>query len=256
MREGPARTPLRILLAEDDAVNQEVALRLLGKFGYEADVVENGLGAIEALEREPYDVVLMDIQMPELDGLEATRRIVERWPAPTRPRIIALTANATLADREACFEAGMDDYVAKPIRPDELVAALARARPLTGLVETSAGESAVLDRAALDRLRDTVGEEFVGELVATFLGDAPGQLATLRGALERGDVEQARRAAHTLKSNAATFGAESLSELCRRLEEKAKSGVLAGGVELVGQAEVEYGRVEAALTALDGGGAE
>jgi signal transduction histidine kinase/CheY-like chemotaxis protein/HPt (histidine-containing phosphotransfer) domain-containing protein len=256
-RQQPAPTPLRILLAEDNAVNQKVALRLLGQLGYEADVAENGLGAIEALERQPYDVLLMDVQMPELDGLEATRRIVERWPAGSRPRIIAMTANAMLEDREACLEAGMDDYVAKPIRPDELVAALGRARPLGSAAGTATdgGQGSVLDRAAFDRLQESVGEEFVGELVGTFLGDAPTQLATLRSALERGDAEEARRAAHTLKSNAATFGAMDLSELCRRLEEQAKTGVLAADEELVGQAEAEYGRVEAALTALDQRGA-
>jgi CheY-like chemotaxis protein len=133
--EQPGHMPLRILLAEDNAVNQKLALLLLGKLGYEADVAENGFEAIEALERRPYDVVLMDVQMPELDGLEATRRIVERWPAGNRPRIIAMTANAMLEDRDACLQAGMDDYVAKPIRPDELAAALGRARPLAGRVE-------------------------------------------------------------------------------------------------------------------------
>jgi PAS domain S-box-containing protein len=124
--------PLRILVAEDNAVNQRLALLLLEKMGYRADVAGNGLEALEALDRQQYDVVLMDVQMPELDGLEATRCISERWPAGSRPRIIAMTANAMLEDREACFEAGMDDYVAKPIRPDELSAALARVRPVTG----------------------------------------------------------------------------------------------------------------------------
>jgi HPt (histidine-containing phosphotransfer) domain-containing protein len=117
----------------------------------------------------------------------------------------------------------------------------------------SAGPGAVLDGNVLDRLRDAVGEEFVRELVATFLGDAPAQLATLRGAVERGDADEARRAAHTLKSNGATFGAEGFSELCRQLEEKAKAGVLAGGDELIGQAEAEYVRVEAALAELGEG---
>jgi CheY-like chemotaxis protein len=126
---GPAVSPLRILLAEDNAVNQRVALRVLDKLGYQADVAENGLAALEALERRPYDVVLMDVQMPELDGLDASRRICERWPPESRPRIIAMTANAMLEDREACFEAGMDDYVAKPVRPEELAQALARVRP-------------------------------------------------------------------------------------------------------------------------------
>ena len=121
---------LRILLAEDNAVNQKVALRILEKLGYRADVASNGLEALEALERQQYDVVLMDVQMPELDGLDASRRICERWPAESRPRIIAMTANALLEDRDACFAAGMDDYVAKPVRPEELATALSRARPL------------------------------------------------------------------------------------------------------------------------------
>jgi PAS domain S-box-containing protein len=127
---------LRILLAEDNAVNQQLALLLLKKLGHRADVASNGVEVLEALERQPYDVVLMDVQMPELDGLEATRHICERWPSGTRPRIIAMTANAMLEDRDACFKAGMDDYVAKPIRPEELAAALARSRPLARPAES------------------------------------------------------------------------------------------------------------------------
>jgi CheY-like chemotaxis protein len=123
-----ARHPLRILLAEDNAVNQKLALRLLERMGYAAHVAANGLEAITALEVTPYDVVLMDIQMPELDGLEASRRIRSRWP-DRRVRIVAMTANAMEGDREACIAAGMDDYVSKPIRPDELAAALAAAGP-------------------------------------------------------------------------------------------------------------------------------
>lgn len=128
---APTASSLRILLAEDNAVNQKVALRLLERLGYGADVASNGLEALEALERRPYDVILMDIQMPELDGLDASRRICERWPPDTRPRIIAMTANAMAEDREACLAAGMDDYVAKPIRSDELETALSRARVRT-----------------------------------------------------------------------------------------------------------------------------
>ena len=121
-----ARHPLKILLAEDNAVNQKLALRLLERMGYAVDVAGDGLQAIEALERDGYDVVLMDVQMPELDGLEATRRIRTRWPG-SGLRIIAMTANAMAEDREACLAAGMDDYVSKPIRVEELVAALERA---------------------------------------------------------------------------------------------------------------------------------
>jgi len=120
------RLPLRILLAEDNAVNQKLALRLLAQLGYQADVAANGLEAIAALERQRYDVLLMDVQMPELDGLDATRRICERWPLAERPRIVAMTANAMQGDREVCLEAGMDDYISKPIHTAELVAALSR----------------------------------------------------------------------------------------------------------------------------------
>jgi CheY-like chemotaxis protein len=127
-----ALPPLRILVAEDNAVNQKVALRLLKQLGFGADVVWNGLEALEALERKSYDVVLMDVQMPELDGLDASRRIGERMAPDERPRIIAMTANALPEDREACLAAGMDDYVAKPIRPDELAAALRRVEPRRG----------------------------------------------------------------------------------------------------------------------------
>ena len=119
-----ARHPLRILLAEDNVVNQKLALRLLQQMGYRADLASNGVEAIESIERQPYDVVLMDVQMPEMDGLEAARRITQRWPANARPRIVAMTANAMQGDREACLAAGMDDYITKPIRVEQLIASL------------------------------------------------------------------------------------------------------------------------------------
>ena len=117
------RHPLRILVAEDNVVNQKLALRVLQQMGYRADLASNGIEAIESVERQTYDVVLMDVQMPEMDGLDATRRIVARWPLD-RPRIVAMTANAMQGDREQCLAAGMDDYVTKPIRVGALVQAL------------------------------------------------------------------------------------------------------------------------------------
>jgi CheY-like chemotaxis protein len=116
---------LKILLAEDNLVNQKLALRLLQQMGYRADIAANGLEAVESVERQPYDVVLMDVQMPEMDGLEATRQI--RKQGLRQPHIIAMTANAMQGDREICLAAGMDDYVAKPIQAKELVYALERA---------------------------------------------------------------------------------------------------------------------------------
>ena len=124
------RHPLRILLVEDNAVNQKLALRLLSRMGYQADVAANGLEAIAAVERQGYDLVLMDVQMPEMDGLEATRHIVEHVAAERRPRIVAMTANAMDGDREECIDAGMEGYISKPIRVDELVAAVLGAPPV------------------------------------------------------------------------------------------------------------------------------
>jgi len=124
--ELAARHPLRILLAEDNVVNQKLALRLLQQMGYRADLASNGVEAIESVQRQTYDVVLMDVQMPEMDGLEASKAIAARWGARERPRIVAMTANAMQGDRDLCIAAGMDDYVTKPIRVDALVEALTR----------------------------------------------------------------------------------------------------------------------------------
>lgn len=232
-------------------MNQKVALRLLERLGYRADVAWDGLEALEALERQPYDVVLMDVQMPELDGLDASRRICERWPPGLRPRIIAMTANVRPEDREACFSAGMDDYLSKPIRPDELARALRHVRPLRERAEASSDDAGVtLAAAALEKLRELGGDDFVGELIDTFLAEAPSLLATLRRALEQDEADEAQRAAHTLKSNGATFGAEDFSELCRELEARAKDGRLEGAEQLVDRIDEECARLQEALAAL------
>jgi CheY-like chemotaxis protein len=119
-----SRHPLRILLAEDNVVNQKLALRILQQMGYRADLASNGLEAVESVERQAYDVVLMDVQMPEMDGLEAARKICARWGPAERPRIVAMTANAMQGDRDLCLASGMDDYLTKPIRVERLVEAL------------------------------------------------------------------------------------------------------------------------------------
>ncbi|MBI2841325.1 MAG: response regulator [Acidobacteria bacterium] len=121
--------PLRILVAEDNTINQKLMFRLLSRLGYHADVAANGMEALESLRRQPYDVILMDVQMPEMDGTDAARAIINGWPTPQRPRIVALTAAATKEDRDGCLAAGMDDYLSKPVRMDELVAALRRCAP-------------------------------------------------------------------------------------------------------------------------------
>jgi PAS domain S-box-containing protein len=246
-------SPLRILLAEDNAVNQKVALALLERLGYRADVAWNGVEALAALERRRYDVVLMDVQMPEVDGLDASRRICERWPREGRPRIIAMTANALLEDREACFAAGMDDYLAKPIRPKELAEALSRARPLGNNGRSTGEGAAQLEASALESLRELGGDDFIGEVVGTFLANAPSLMASLRGALQRGDAGELRRTAHTLKSNGQTFGASRFAELCHELEERARSGELDGAGELADRIDHEYAALAEALVPLQAG---
>jgi CheY-like chemotaxis protein/HPt (histidine-containing phosphotransfer) domain-containing protein len=273
-QEGPVerlaeRVPLRVLVAEDNAVNQQLALLVLQKLGYRAEVTANGLEALQALEREPYDVVLMDVQMPTMDGLEATRRIHQRWPEGRRPHVIAATASAMQEEREACLAAGMDDYLSKPIRVEELAAALRRCRPHIAPQPPApaggSGEGAqvpperepqgqpaiagVLHPPALERLVETIGDErtLLTTLISTFLSDAPRLVAAARRGLEHGRTDEIRRAAHTLKSNGATFGATSLSELSRQLEALARSGILEGADELIAGIEMEYERVRIAL---------
>ncbi|HEX9015098.1 MAG TPA: response regulator [Chloroflexota bacterium] len=275
------KKPLRILLAEDNATNQKLALRLLERMSYTADVVSNGLEAISALERQPYDVVMMDVQMPEMDGLEATRQIRRGMAAGRQPHIIAMTANAMQGDREACLAAGMNDYVSKPIRVDELVRALERGHPLGAVHDEGhhrgeepsrteghagpgesadpadeapggPGQVASLDQAALANLMSVLGGEFryLEELIDSFLQDAPKLLAELKGYVEAGDVEGTRRIAHSLKSNGADMGAADFSSLCRDLELLARSGTLDGAADLFAQTAAEYEKVRRALEAV------
>jgi signal transduction histidine kinase/CheY-like chemotaxis protein len=248
VRTAPAPS-LRILIAEDSPVNQQVALGLLARLGYGADVVGNGREAVAAVEREQYDVVLMDVNMPELDGLEATRQICERRRDGARPRIVAMTASAMAEDREACFAAGMDDFLPKPIRLEALGEALRRARPEPDRI----GAAAELDEVALDNLEQFGSESFLGELIDTFVTDTTRLLAALRRSLDDGDAQELRRAAHTLRSYGETFGAADFSQLCRQLEERGKREELAGAAGLVDDIEVEFGRLQEALAARRSG---
>jgi GAF domain-containing protein/DNA-binding response OmpR family regulator len=245
------RHPLRILVAEDNVVNQRLALRLLEKLGYRADVAANGLEALEAVERQRYDLVLMDVQMPEMDGVEATRHILERSTDGERPWIVAMTAEVMRGDREGFLAAGMNDYVAKPIRPQELVAAITRT-PSRGRVDEMAGAEAArpaVDPSVLARLAESMGgdDAFVAELIDQFVTDSPALVTAARHGVEAGDADEVRRAAHTLKSNAATFGANELADRSSRLEAAAKTGTLDDGLALTEAIADELERVHAAL---------
>lgn len=254
--------PLRILLAEDNVVNQKVALRTLARLGYRADVAANGVEVIDALTRQSYDVILMDIQMPEMDGVEAAYVINKRWPAIIKPRIVAMTANALPRDRETYLNAGMDDYISKPVLVGELIAALERCRPLNErslcleqekrAVQDS-NPMAHFDPAALKHLQAMMGDdspETLNELIGIFLEATPQLLNEIRQAIARGDAAALRHAAHTLKSSSASMGACSLATLCAELEALGKSGSLVGAAERMAVCERDFARLKDDLEAI------
>ncbi len=228
-REAPAALAgARVLVAEDNAINRKVVSRVLEKLGCRPEVAANGREAVEAYRRGSYDLVLMDCQMPELDGYEATAEIrrIEAAAGKHVP-IVALTANAIKGDRERCLQAGMDDYLAKPIRPDQLremlrvhygrsVTAAQRVRE-----ERAATDSSPLDARALQLLEEIADEPgFVGKILRGFLRDAAASHAELEEAAAAGDETRLVTVAHRLKSSAAVVGADGVAVVCRRLEER------------------------------------
>jgi signal transduction histidine kinase/CheY-like chemotaxis protein len=248
--------PLRILLAEDHLLNQRVALRMLERLGYWAEVATNGLEVLERLTQAPYDVILMDVQMPEMNGLDASRAICARWPASERPRIIAMTAEAMEGDREICLAAGMDDYVVKPVSLEQLKRALGECRPLAprpGAPEGShreLGPDEVLDRSVFHQLGEDLGDvEALKDAVRVFLNGTPGLIAALRDAATQGDAAAVQRAAHTLKASSAMLGALELSRCCEELERSTRTESVKSAPARVADIEAIYRSVELALRA-------
>jgi len=261
------RLPLRILMAEDLVVNQKLLHLLLGKFGYRADTAANGLEVLKALERQPYDLILMDVQMPEMDGLEASRRIHRDLPPERIPRIVALTANAMREDQEACMDAGMDDYLAKPIHPVALSVALTRAgewtqkrretRAMAGVSEPSVPESPVpaaesalaelspservIEPAMLAELRSM--RDILPELIEMFRSEVRVRLDTLRVALETGDAEQVRQLAHGVRGAAASMGGSALAAACGHLEAIGRAGTVEGAEALLPEVESRFAQL-------------
>jgi two-component system, sensor histidine kinase and response regulator len=238
---------LRILVVEDHAINQKVTLSMLQRLGYHADIAANGRLALAALHQVPYDTILMDVQMPEMDGLEATRRIRADWPATEQPRIIAMTAAAFLEDRELCLAAGMDDYISKPFTLGDLSTALEKCRPRVAepaaaglpLVTTEAPaedaspppsrsappapqeEVPRFDPERLSVLLASLGEDegpLIAEIIGDYLEDSATYVAGLQAAAAAHDAETLRRMAHTLKSSSASVGAMQVSDLSKALE--------------------------------------
>jgi signal transduction histidine kinase/DNA-binding NarL/FixJ family response regulator/HPt (histidine-containing phosphotransfer) domain-containing protein len=225
-----SRFPLRLLLADDNVINQKVGLSVLQKLGYRADLAANGLEVVKALEQKAYDIILLDVQMPEMDGLEAARQIVQRWPEGKRPRIIAMTGNALLGDREKCLEAGMDDYISKPVRIGELQAALEKwGAKLVKKTDTSfftkqGITKTLLDQTLIEELRGMppAGGAMLKELIALFLEHAPERIAQINHFVN--DPQKMAFHAHALKSMSLNLGANRIAQLCQKIEEMAHSG--------------------------------
>jgi CheY-like chemotaxis protein/HPt (histidine-containing phosphotransfer) domain-containing protein len=240
----PKFADARVLLVEDNAVNQEVARRMLSTMGLRAQVAENGVEAVERIQRESFDLVLMDCQMPLMDGYEATEAI-RRWEQEThreRLAIVAMTANAMQGDRERCLAAGMDDYVAKPIKRAVLSAALARwlksDSPSAGVEQESIVDSETisveqhLDMAAVAQLRELFDGD-ITDVVTTYVRDTPEQLKAIANALAKRDYVVVQRAAHSLKSSSFSLGAHIVGKLAEKIEAIARStGDLTDAAEL------------------------
>ncbi len=253
------RLPLRLLLADDNPINQKVGLSVLQKLGYRADLANNGLEVLKALEQKAFDVLFLDVQMPEMDGLEAARQICQRWPVEKRPAIIAMTGNALMGDRERCLAAGMDDYISKPVRVGELQAALERWGPLkrrkmdTTFMRRSNIVQAqdLLDLSMIEELRAMPPENGVSmlrELVDLFLQGAPERLHQISQSLTE-PVNLAFHA-HALKSMSLNLGAKRIVELCRKLEELAHQESLADAPALFQELQVAFDQTKTQLLPL------
>jgi signal transduction histidine kinase/CheY-like chemotaxis protein len=251
LKESTKMSPKLILLAEDNIVNQKVAARQLQKLGYRADLVANGLEALEALERIPYDLVLMDCQMPEMDGYEATAEIRRREGDAKHTPIVAMTANALEGDREKCIAAGMDDYVSKPVKPEELGAVLGRllSKGDAGFKEDAVTPQQTSPPVDMERLLLALGdepEELAGILDAYFaqMSESLGKLAL---AIESGNAREVNSISHNCAGVSANCGIVALVEPLRELERRGRENELEGAAALSARVGKEFSRVRTFL---------
>ena len=250
------RHPLRILVAEDNLVNQQLAIHILKHLGYRADVVGNGQEVLQVLDRQSYDVVLMDIQMPEMDGLTAAREICAQYPSQERPYIIAVTANAMQGDRERCLEAGMSDYVSKPIRREELINALSKCPRLVQEIVQPLSVSRteeVLDKEFLENLIQMLGtswESRIQKIVKTYIEESSQLAHRISVALDQSDQGSFRQAAHSLRSSSTAVGAKSVAILCTNLEKLSPEDIPDLGKDLFAQLQTQLSQTECALEEL------
>jgi CheY-like chemotaxis protein/HPt (histidine-containing phosphotransfer) domain-containing protein/signal transduction histidine kinase len=254
--EPPAaatESPLRIMLVEDHEVNRRVTSLLLEHLGYVIDVAESGKRALELLQAQHYDVILMDIQMPELDGIATTRLIRRLRPTSYQPQIIALTANTMQGDRDYYLQQGLDDYLAKPLSIDALEAALQRCLPDRQVRTQPAAPlnpPVMFDPERLEHLRSMAGEEgdgLVREVVRLFLDTAPEQLHEMHSHFQAGDMDATARTAHRIKSSSAAIGIDSLTRLCNAIEQSIRQGNQQKAAALITHSRLEYEQAERML---------
>jgi CheY-like chemotaxis protein/HPt (histidine-containing phosphotransfer) domain-containing protein len=248
------RFSTRILIVEDNVVNQKVAVRQVGKLGYRADVAANGLEALEAVANIPYDIVLMDCQMPVMDGYQATAVIREREGSNRRTIIIAMTANALEGDRERCIAAGMDDYISKPVKMEELQKTLTRWQPAASeekeASDVAPGEPEpvlVSPPVDVERLLDVAGgdEELLQELVELYLDQTSDSIEQLSAAVATGDASSVKRLAHSCVGGSATCGMNAIVTPLRELESMADGEFnVSEATRLCSQVSKEFERIK------------
>ena len=244
-----SRRPLRILLAEDNEVNQKLAVRWLRKWGHTVVVAGNGREALARLDHEAFDLILMDVQMPEMGGLETTAVIRAKEKAGAdRVPILAMTAHALKGDRERCLAAGMDGYIAKPIRPQEMFRAIENLTPRSEPVAARPDDDVLDRREVLYRFDDDM--ELLREAVQDFLDECPKRLAALRRALECGDCQAVSRLAHALKGSVGNFAARHAVDAAQRLETIGREGEIGGGIDAFAELDKAIERLKPALLAL------
>ncbi len=250
----PPKTALRVLVAEDTPVNQKLVSRILEKRGHTVVMTNNGEEAIAAWQRESFDVILMDVQMPVLDGLQATSRIREHeLTNGTHMPIIAMTAHALSGDRDRCLDAGMDNYISKPLDARKLIQLIEAVEPVEGQRKpdteaVASGEIAFDWRVALER---TNGDhDLLADLAELFLQDSPGIMEAISQAIKCNDSRQLEQAAHKLKGSIGVFGAAKCCEILRNLEEIGRGGDLVNAQGLLTEFESEFDHVQIALRTL------
>ena len=249
-RDTEARRGGKILVVEDNTVNQKVAVAMIESLGYGAEAVGNGLEAVEACSRQTYEAILMDCQMPQMDGFKATAFIRQREGGSHRTPIIALTASVTAEDRQRCLAAGMDDYLSKPVPREALASALRKWIATPGTpppVETAATPSALPSSHPLRVLESHAGPRAMAEVIDVFLQTIPRRLDDLRQAHARADVESIRALAHSLKGASAQIGARGMADLCVQIEAVVRGGEVSALGELLTALETDYAVVSASL---------